>query len=92
MATFQVPDKAEDPPSLHRASTTSRTWTKSRDWLPSPWITSLPGPGFFEGSDTDPTKLTSGYEYDLATEMEKAFGLHKLVLRNEDFSAIQAGT
>jgi polar amino acid transport system substrate-binding protein len=55
-------------------------------------VTSLPGPGFFEGSDTDPTKLTSGYEYDVAKAMETAFGLHKLVIRNENFDSIQAGT
>ncbi len=33
-------------------------------------VTSLPGPGFWEGSDSDPTKLTSGYEYDIAKCME----------------------
>jgi polar amino acid transport system substrate-binding protein len=55
-------------------------------------VTSLPGPGFFEGSDSDPTKITSGYEYDLAKAMQKAFGLSKLVIRNENFDAITAGT
>ncbi len=55
-------------------------------------VTSLPGPGFFVGSDSDPTKITSGYEYDLAKAMEQAFGLHKLVVRNQNFDAITAGT
>jgi polar amino acid transport system substrate-binding protein len=55
-------------------------------------VTSLPGPGFWEGSDTDPTKLTSGYEYDIAKCMEADFGLHKLVVRNVSFDAIVAGT
>ena len=55
-------------------------------------VTSLPGPGFFVGSDSDPTKVTSGYEYDIAKAMEQAFGLHKLVVRNENFDAITAGT
>ena len=55
-------------------------------------VTSLPGPGFWEGSDTDPTKITSGYEYDIAKQMEQAFGLHKLVVRNENFDSITAGT
>jgi len=55
-------------------------------------VTSLPGPGFWEGSDTDPTKLTSGYEYDIAKCMERDFGLHKLVVRNVSFDAIVAGT
>src|ERR1051326_5454073 len=34
-------------------------------------VTSLPGPGFWEGSDTDPTKLTHGYEYDIAKCMQQ---------------------
>ncbi len=55
-------------------------------------VTSLPGPGFFEGSDTDPTKITSGYEYDIAKAMQQAFGLSKLVIRNENFDSITAGT
>src|SRR5690242_8309390 len=55
-------------------------------------VTSLPGPGFFVGSDSDPTKITSGYEYDMAKAMQQAFGLGKLVIRNENFDAITAGT
>ncbi len=54
-------------------------------------VTSLPGPGFWEGSDTDPTKLKSGFEFDIATAMEQAFGLHKLVVENKPFDAIVAG-
>ncbi len=54
-------------------------------------VTSLPGPGFFEGSDTDPTKIKSGYEYDIAKAMETAFGLHKLVIENKPFDAIVGG-
>ena len=33
-------------------------------------VTSLPGPGFYEGSDDDPTKITSGYEYDISAKMQ----------------------
>jgi polar amino acid transport system substrate-binding protein len=55
-------------------------------------VTSLPGPGFWEGSDTDPTKLTSGYEYDIAKCMQEAFGLSKFSVRNVSFDAIVAGT
>ena len=55
-------------------------------------VTSLPGPVFFVGSASDPTKVTSGYEYDIAKAMEQAFGLHNLVIRNENFDAITAGT
>jgi len=55
-------------------------------------VTSLPGPGFWEGSDTDPTKLSSGYEYDIAKCMQSDFGLSKFSVRNVSFDAIVAGT
>ena len=55
-------------------------------------VTSLPGPGFWEGSDTDPTKLKSGYEYDIAKCMQTEFGLSKMEVRNVSFDAIVAGT
>jgi polar amino acid transport system substrate-binding protein len=55
-------------------------------------VTSLPGPGFWEGSDTDPTKLNSGYEYDIARCMQKAFGLQSMNVRNVSFDAIVAGS
>ena len=54
-------------------------------------VTSLPGPGFYEGSDDDPTKITSGYEYAIAKKLQEAFGLRNLVIRNESFDAIVAG-
>jgi|tagenome__1003787_1003787.scaffolds.fasta_scaffold20970516_2 polar amino acid transport system substrate-binding protein len=55
-------------------------------------VTSLPGPGFWEGSDTDPTKLTSGYEYDIAKCMQSMFGLTKFSVKNVSFDAIVAGS
>jgi polar amino acid transport system substrate-binding protein len=55
-------------------------------------VTSLPGPGFWEGSDDDPTAVNSGFEYDLAHAMREAFGLANLEVRNESFDAIVAGT
>jgi polar amino acid transport system substrate-binding protein len=55
-------------------------------------VTSLPGPGFWEGSDTDPTKVTSGYEYDIAKDMEQQLGMTKLSVRNVGFDAIVAGS
>jgi len=55
-------------------------------------VTSLPGPGFWEGSDSDPTKLTSGYEYDIAKCMQQMFGLSKFNVRNVSFDAIVAGS
>jgi polar amino acid transport system substrate-binding protein len=54
-------------------------------------VTSLPGPGFMEGSDTNPTKITHGYEYCVAKIMQEKFGLSKLVIRNANFDAIVAG-
>jgi polar amino acid transport system substrate-binding protein len=55
-------------------------------------VTSLPGPGFWEGSDDDPTKLTSGFEYDIAKAIQEQCGLSKFVVRNVSFDAIVAGT
>jgi polar amino acid transport system substrate-binding protein len=55
-------------------------------------VTSLPGPGFWEGSDDDPTAVTSGYEYDIAKKMQEAFGLANLEVRNETFDSIVAGS
>jgi polar amino acid transport system substrate-binding protein len=55
-------------------------------------VTSLPGPGFWVGSESDPAKVTSGYEYDIAKAMQQAFGLKNFVVRNENFDAITAGT
>ncbi|MCU1428544.1 MAG: extracellular solute-binding protein family 3 [Actinomycetia bacterium] len=55
-------------------------------------VTSLPGPGFWEGSDTDPTKVKAGYEYDIAKAIQAKLGLSKFVVRNVGFDAIVAGT
>jgi polar amino acid transport system substrate-binding protein len=55
-------------------------------------VTSLPGPGFWEGSDSNPTKLKSGYEYDIAKCMQSMFGLSKFSVRNVSFDAIVAGS
>jgi polar amino acid transport system substrate-binding protein len=55
-------------------------------------VTSLPGPGFWEGSDSDPTKLKSGYEYDIAKCLQSMFGLKDFSVRNVSFDAIVAGT
>jgi polar amino acid transport system substrate-binding protein len=55
-------------------------------------VTSLPGPGFWEGSKSDPTKLKSGYEYDIAKCMQSMFGLKNFSVRNVSFDAIVAGT
>jgi polar amino acid transport system substrate-binding protein len=55
-------------------------------------VTSLPGPGFWVGSSTDPNAIRAGYEYCLAKGLQEAFGLKSLTVRNESFDAIVAGT
>jgi polar amino acid transport system substrate-binding protein len=55
-------------------------------------VTSLPGPGFWVGSDSDPTKLNGGYEYDIAKAIQQKCGLSKFVVRNVGFDAIVAGS
>ena len=55
-------------------------------------VTSLPGPGFWVGSSTDPNAIRAGYEYCLAKGLQEAFGLKNLTVRNESFDAIVAGT
>jgi polar amino acid transport system substrate-binding protein len=52
-------------------------------------VTSLPGPGFFNG-DT-PETIDSGYEYCMGQAMLEAFGLDELVVRNESFDSIVTG-
>ena len=54
-------------------------------------VTSLPGPGFWEGSDSDPNKIRSGYEYDLAKAIQAKLCLAKMVVRNESFDSIVGG-
>jgi polar amino acid transport system substrate-binding protein len=54
-------------------------------------VTSLPGPGFWEGSDSDPSKIRSGYEYDLAKTLQRKLCLSSIVVRNEGFDAIVGG-
>jgi polar amino acid transport system substrate-binding protein len=55
-------------------------------------VTSLPGPNFWGSSDSgaDPSKITSGIEYDLANKIAEKCGL-KMSYRNENFDAIVAG-
>jgi len=54
-------------------------------------VTSLPSPGFWNTSEHDHTDVTSGYEYAIAQALQQAFGLPKLVVRNEKFDSITAG-
>jgi ABC-type amino acid transport substrate-binding protein len=54
-------------------------------------VARLPSPGFWEFSDTDPTELDEGYEYDIARCLQAQFGLHKLRVRDAGADAILAG-
>ena len=55
-------------------------------------VTSLPGPGFWIGSATDPNEITAGFEYCMAKAFQAGVGAENLNVRNESFDAIVAGT
>jgi polar amino acid transport system substrate-binding protein len=55
-------------------------------------ITNLPGPGFWEGSETDATKLTAGFEYHVAQCLQQMFGLANFAVRDVPFREIETGT
>ena len=52
-------------------------------------VTSLPGPGFFDGGDT-PDKVNAGVEYCMGQVMARKLGL-EMELRNETFQSITTG-
>jgi polar amino acid transport system substrate-binding protein len=52
-------------------------------------VTSLPGPGFFDGGDT-PDKVNAGVEYCMGQVMARMLGL-EMELRNETFQSITTG-
>jgi polar amino acid transport system substrate-binding protein len=55
-------------------------------------VTSLPGPGFWDGSDADPTKITGGYEYDIVQALKTELCLDNVDVRNVPFDGLVAGT
>ncbi len=55
-------------------------------------VTSLPGPGFWDGSDSDPTKITGGYEYDIVQAIKEKLCLDSVDVRNVPFDGLVAGT
>ncbi|MEZ5409027.1 MAG: ABC transporter substrate-binding protein [Acidimicrobiales bacterium] len=55
-------------------------------------VTSLPGPGFWDGSDDDPTKITGGYEYDIVQAVKDKLCLDSVEVRNVPFDGLVAGT
>lgn len=55
-------------------------------------VTSLPGPGFWDGSEDDPTKITGGYEYDIVQAIKDKLCLDSVEVRNVPFDGLVAGT
>ena len=55
-------------------------------------VTSLPGPGFWDGSATTRNEITAGFEYCMAKAIQAGVGAENLKVRNESFDAIVAGT
>src|SRR4051812_33111923 len=90
-----TPTTVKPPPPVDCSGTpaAAATITQTSDFKPVKAdtlsvVTSLPGPGFWEGSDSDPAKVTSGYEYDIAKQLQQTFGLKNLDVRNVSFDAI----
>ena len=52
-------------------------------------VTSLPGPGFWNGDD--PSAITGGYEYEIALALQKGLDLSKLEIVNVSFDQLVAG-
>lgn len=52
-------------------------------------VTSLPGPGFWNGED--PGAITGGLEYEMAKALQAKLGMKNLKVRNENFDAIVTG-
>jgi polar amino acid transport system substrate-binding protein len=52
-------------------------------------VTSLPAPGFWEGSD--PSAITGGYEYEIAKALQDRLGMGDLEIVNVSFDQLVAG-
>jgi polar amino acid transport system substrate-binding protein len=52
-------------------------------------VTSLPAPGFWQG--TDPAKITGGYEYEILKALQQRLGLANLEIRNVSIDQLVAG-
>jgi polar amino acid transport system substrate-binding protein len=52
-------------------------------------VTSLPGPGFWNGDD--PSDITGGYEYEIALALQERLGLSELEVKNVSFDQLVAG-
>jgi polar amino acid transport system substrate-binding protein len=52
-------------------------------------VTSLPGPGFWNGDD--PSAITGGYEYEIAVALQEGLGLSDLEIVNVSFDQLVAG-
>jgi polar amino acid transport system substrate-binding protein len=52
-------------------------------------VTSLPAPGFWNGDD--PSNITGGYEYEIATALQERLGMGDLEIVNVSFDQLVAG-
>jgi polar amino acid transport system substrate-binding protein len=52
-------------------------------------VTSLPGPGFWNGDD--PASIDGGYEYEIAVALQEGLGLGELEIVNVSFDQLVAG-
>ena len=52
-------------------------------------VTSLPGPGFWNGDD--PESIEGGFEFEMAKAIQAKLGLANLEVRNENFDSIVTG-
>ena len=52
-------------------------------------VTSLPGPGFWNGDD--PSAITGGYEYEIALALQQGLGMADLKVVNVSFDQLVAG-
>jgi polar amino acid transport system substrate-binding protein len=52
-------------------------------------VTSLPGPGFWNGDD--PESIDGGFEFEMAKAIQAELGLANLEVRNENFDSIVTG-
>ena len=52
-------------------------------------VTSLPGPGFWNGDD--PSAITGGYEYEIAKALQEGLNMGKLKVVNVSFDQLVAG-
>jgi polar amino acid transport system substrate-binding protein len=74
-----------------------KTTANAKDFTPSTpgtlvVATSLPAPGYWNTDGIDPQSVKSGFEYDLAKQLQTSFGLQKLVVKNISIDQVFLGS